>query len=90
MVKASTCLPPVPSPTPAQEKDMCSICQKEVQTNDKAIECNKCKHWVHTKCNKITNKQYKHYQNNPEEIFECKECNKCNVCRNCCNKPQSD
>ena len=73
---------PPPSPLPYHDygKDMCGICCNEVKDNDKAIECNKCHTWAHIKCNKITLTQYRHYQNNPEEIFECKNCNKCNVC----------
>ena len=59
---------------------MCGICQKEVKNNDKAIECNKCQSWIHIKCNKLTIKQYKHFQNNQEETFECKNCTKCQVC----------
>ena len=72
--------PPSPLPIPDHGKDMCGICCNEVKDNDKAIECNKCHTWTHIKCNKITLTQYRHYQNNPEEIFECKNCNKCNVC----------
>ena len=69
-----------PSPDHDHEKDLCGICHKEVKNNDKAIECNKCLTWIHIKCNKLTNKQYKHFQDNPEEKFECKNCYKCNIC----------
>ena len=51
-----------------------------VTESDRAIECCKCSKWIHIKCNKITVKQYKSYQDNPDDIFECKNCNQCNVC----------
>ena len=53
---------------------------KRGKNNDKAIECNKCQSWIHIKCNNITIKQDKNFQNNEEEIFECKNCCKCQVC----------
>ena len=70
---------PLP-PSPDYQKDVCGICLIEVKESEKAVECNKCKSWIHIKCNKLTVKQYRHFQNNPEEVFECKNCNKCNVC----------
>ena len=68
-----------PIPTPDNE-DACGICSIIITENDRAIKCDKCDKWIHTKCNKITNKQYKLYQENHDEIFECKNCNKCSVC----------
>ena len=72
---------PLSHPHPDHEhEDLCGICQNIVKDNDKAIECNKCHKWIHIKCNKITAKQYRQFQENPNEIFECKNCNKCGVC----------
>ena len=36
----------------------CGICQKNVSSNQKAIECTKCMHWIHIKCNGTTNDEY--------------------------------
>ena len=63
-----------------REKNACGICHKEVKETDKAIECDKCLTWIHIKCQKMTVKKYKFFQDNPEEKFECKNCNKCKVC----------
>ena len=65
-----------PHPSPDHDKEPCGICQSEVTDTGKAIECNKCQTWIHINCNKLTTKQYKHFQDNPDEIFECKNCNK--------------
>ena len=35
----------------ANHPDPCGFCQKNVNRNQKAIECSKCKHWIHIKCN---------------------------------------
>ena len=58
--------------------DRCAICEFPVNESDKAIECDKCLLWVHIKCNKISNKQYKNWDCNVN--FECKKCNSCNIC----------
>ena len=36
----------------------CGICQKTVAKSHKAIECNSCKHWIHIKCNFVSNQFY--------------------------------
>ena len=38
--------------------DPCGICQKNVNSNQKAIECTTCKHWIHIKCNGTTAEDY--------------------------------
>ena len=53
--------------------------KKLVETNDKAIECEKCNNWIHIKCNNISTKQCKQYQDNSEDTFQCKNCNKCGM-----------
>ena len=67
-----------PNPPAPCDNDQCGIC--EIIINTKAILCNKCNRWIHIKCNKVTIKQYKYYQENPEATFECKNCNMCGVC----------
>ena len=37
----------------------CGICQKNVNKNQKAIECSTCLHWIHIKCNGTTADEYK-------------------------------
>ena len=83
MAKVNTTICPSLSLSPSPYSDheeRCGICSDEVKETDKAIECDKCKYWIHTKCNNITSKQYKNLQNNPDETFICKNCNKCNIC----------
>ena len=36
----------------------CGICQKNVNNNQKAIECSNCKYWIHIKCNGTTVDEY--------------------------------
>ena len=54
------------------------MCGLVVQNSDYAVECDKCKLWVHTHCNKITNKTYFTWDSN--KYFECKKCNSCKIC----------
>ena len=56
------------------------ICNLIVTKDDKTIKCNKCNKLIHTKCNRLTNKQYNYYQTNLNEVFECKNCSMCSVC----------
>ena len=69
-----------PFPSPDDYDDMCGLCKLTVNDNDRAICCDKCKKWIHIKCNRVTVKQYKHFQNNPNIEFTCRECNKCGIC----------
>ena len=52
----------------------CSICSNNVHNNHLAIECSNCNLWSHIKCNNISRKQYKFYQENADEIFFCLKC----------------
>ena len=36
----------------------CGICQKNVNNNQKAIECTNCKFWVHINCNGTSRDEY--------------------------------
>ena len=49
----------------------CGVCNKSVASNHRAIECDLCKKWIHLKCNKLADKDYKFYQdaNNADEQF---------------------
>ena len=70
-------------PLPSPDNDKCGICNLIVNDYDKAIKCNRCDKWIHILCNKITNRQYKQYQSNPDQIFECKNCNVWCMRENC-------
>ena len=53
----------------------CSICYKNVSENARAIFCECCNLWSHTKCNKIDSKDYKNYQTDRKRSFYCMKCN---------------
>ena len=36
----------------------CNICQKNVNSNQKALKCTNCDLWVHIKCNETSNNEY--------------------------------
>ena len=57
------------------KKDKCSVCNKTVSINHKAVYCDICKTWVHIKCNYIDNKTYQYLQNSDDEWY-CLSCNK--------------
>ena len=63
----------------------CGICQKNVNNNQKAIECSSCKYWVHIKCNGTTDDEYMTMistnLNLSDEEIENDEwlCNKCQI-----------
>ena len=54
----------------------CAICHKAVAFNHKAIVCDICDNWVHIKCNKLDDNDYKHFQDdvNQDENFFCINC----------------
>ena len=53
----------------------CSVCNKNVRSNARAILCECCNLWSHTKCNNIDSKDYKSYQIDENRSFHCKKCN---------------
>ena len=63
----------------------CGICQKNVSSNQKAIECTRCKHWIHIKCNGTTIEEYKNIINSNNLLAESEIekiewlCNKCQI-----------
>ena len=54
----------------------CGICFRPVAFNHKAIVCDICEKWIHIKCNKLDDKDYKHFQDdiNRDENFFCINC----------------
>ena len=43
-------------------KDVCKICESEVTEQDKGISCDVCEYWLHSKCAKISDSNYKIYK----------------------------
>ena len=52
----------------------CIECKGPVKTNQKGIECNTCKLWVHLKCTNLTEAQYDFLENNENLPFYCCIC----------------
>ena len=52
----------------------CSKYSRNVQNNHLAIECSSCNLWSHIKCNNISRKQYKFFQENTNENLFCLKC----------------
>ena len=80
--KPETQPPPIPPQPLDPIDDFCGICNTEVKNADKALICDRCNKWIHTKtkCNKLTKKEYQHHALNPEAPFECKKCRQCGLC----------
>ena len=51
----------------------CSICNKSVQKNQNAIQCDTCDKWVHRKCEGMSTERYNYHINN-ESDFHCMYC----------------
>ena len=53
----------------------CIICNRPVQNNQKALECDSCHKWCHLNCDgRVTLEDYKFYednQNNPDHPWFC-------------------
>ena len=49
----------------------CGICCKSVNRNQKAIQCDICKFWVHIKCNGLNANDYTSLQNSEDDWFCC-------------------
>ena len=53
----------------------CIICNRPVQSNQKAIECDTCQKWCHLNCDgRVTPQDYEYYQNNPNFEWQCLYC----------------
>ena len=57
----------------------CRVCSKAVGDSHRAIECDLCKTWIHIKCNKIDQIDYKFYQDNRDKCFFCIKCSAENI-----------
>ena len=60
---------------PNRLKSPCSICNKSVQKNQNAIQCDTCDKWVHRKCENMSIELYNYYVNSGDEVkFHCLYC----------------
>ena len=59
-----------------ESKDYCIVCEKEVENEHKAIECDKCKKWQHIRCDKVMNGWKYNRIKKGIELFQwsCKKC----------------
>lgn len=53
---------------------LCSVCQKNVRSYNRAIECDVCKHWCHIKCSEISLREYRRLQNIQNFDWTCPSC----------------
>ncbi|KAJ8044753.1 Histone-lysine N-methyltransferase ATX3 [Holothuria leucospilota] len=60
----------------------CGVCSKLVKKRDKAVECDGCVKWVHTRCASIDNAEYTLLQlSNPDDKWYCPNCSSpCGIC----------
>ena len=56
----------------------CISCNKNVNKNHKAVQCDICDGWIHLKCNYFNNNDYKYLQNSNEPFF-CIKCIEANI-----------
>ena len=52
----------------------CRLCLHTVAKNHKAIQCDSCSSWIHTKCNLINDSEYEKFKNDPSLEFQCLHC----------------
>ena len=53
---------------------LCSVCQKNVRSYNRAIECDVCKHWCHIKRDEISLREYRRLQNIQNFDWTCPSC----------------
>ena len=53
---------------------LCSVCQKNVRSYNRAIECDVCKHWCHIKRGEISLREYRRLQNIQNFDWTCPSC----------------
>ena len=59
---------------PPNWKYPCIACSKPVRSNQKGLECNTCKKWVHLKCTDLTEQQYNFLEVDEHIPFYCLIC----------------
>ena len=62
------------------QKNLCGMCSKLVRKNDRAVKCNDCENWIHTRCANITVAQYEEMKTSKENWY-CPKCvSPCGIC----------
>ena len=57
------------------KREVCKTCKLRIDTREMGLECDKCKVWAHTKCEKITKDEYKVFEKKHSPFsWICKEC----------------
>jgi len=56
----------------SSDSDICKYCSRKCITN--CIQCNKCKIWLHYKCENITKKEFIRLGKEKKSYFACKDC----------------
>ena len=82
------------SKSSANIRSPCSICNKSVLNNQKAIECDTCGKWIHRKCDGTSNGKYEELkllneraETDPNAIHEDWWCLRCKIKFQCDNVP---
>ena len=58
------------------KREVCKTCKLRIDTRDMGLECDVCKVWAHTKCEKITKDEYKVFEKKHSPFsWICKDCN---------------
>ena len=63
-----------PHPGQTRLKDPFSVCKKSVKRKHKAVSCDICQSWCHTKCGRISNAEYNTMINTAHLYWECPIC----------------
>ena len=60
------------NPEPTRKiKWPCIICNRPVQNNQKALECDTCHKWCHLNCDgRVTPQEYEFYENNQNNLCQ--------------------
>lgn len=65
---------------PGPSKYPCTLCEKTVRYNQKALQCDECKEWTHIKCDgQITDAEYAMFQKHEYLSWSCHSCLFANV-----------
>ena len=64
------------NPPPSRNiKYPCIICNRSVQSNQKAIECDTCQKWCHINCDgRVKTQDYEFFKDHPDAEWHCLPC----------------
>ena len=65
---------PNPGPVSRENKAICSVCNKTVAGNHRAIICDLCSLWCHIKCGKVTPTEYQKFTSVNSFSWSCPTC----------------